>query len=259
MPLRIIVIAEAEADRRMVCGLIDLKVTHHAPDWFDHEQRVEQLDALREWSGLEAGTLFTSWSRLKHLRQSVNTKSPGVRTLGFSRSSVRGYDGAAVRTAIILTVLHEEKTDVLLFSRDLDGQHSEQRRESIITGATDARQHGLHVFLAIQNPMREAWLLNGFHPQNSVERRALADEQKSLQFDPCMEAHRLDSSDEALPRSAKRVLRSLSGGHSTREEDCWAKADWNRMRANGVGTGLRRFLDEVKTTLVPLITGEAAQ
>jgi hypothetical protein len=38
MPARIAVIAEAEADRRQVCELIDRKIREHAPEWWDDAQ-----------------------------------------------------------------------------------------------------------------------------------------------------------------------------------------------------------------------------
>ncbi len=257
-PVRIVVVAEAEADRRMVCGLIDRKVAHHAPQWWhDQDDVAAQLNASREWIGLEARTEFTRWNRLKHLTlQTEQGKAPGVRTLGFNRLGVRHHDRESMRTALIHFMLMQPPPDALVISRDLDGQHPEERRASLEAGAQEAVGKGVRLVLATQAPMREAWLLNGFVVRTEAEREAHQRECASIRFDPCCEAERLTVADESAIRSAKRALRALTNGDSEREEACWAETDWLLLRERGLNTGLKMFLDAVKEHLVRLVTGE---
>ncbi len=242
----------------MVCGLIDRKIAHHAPQWWvDQDDVVSQLNTSRAWCGLEAGTEFTRWNHLKYLtRQTDRGKAPGVRTLGFDRLGVRHYDRESMRTALIHFMLMQPPAAALVISRDLDGQHPEERRASLEAGAQEANEKGVPLVLAIQAPMREAWLLNGFVACTGAEREAHERECTFIRFDPCREAERLTVADESATRNAKRALRVLTNGNSEREEACWAEAEWHLLRERGMNTGLRAFLDAVKEHLVRLVTGE---
>ena len=212
-PVRIVVVAEAEADQRMVCGLIDRKIAHHAPNWFDRENTVEELNALREWCGLESGSHFTRWNRLKELaRQTEINKAPGARVIGFGSRRTHGYDWSSLRAAIIHFERLRPQADALVVSRDLDKSRSEERRASLVEGERVAVERGVRLTMAIQSPMREAWLLNGFVPRNQREREMLASELEMVRFDPCCKAEDMDVADEAAPRSAKRALRVLTNG-----------------------------------------------
>lgn len=255
-PVRIVVVAEAEADRRMVCGLIDRKIAHHAPDWFDRDDAAAQLDALRVWCGLEPGVLFTRWNSLKYLSQPGSDKAPGLRALGFGPLQGQGYDRPSMRKALIHFKLMQPPADALVISRDLDGQHTDERRASLEEGASEINSDGVCICLAIQNPMREAWLLNGFDLKTPTERKVFESERAAIGFDPCCQAERLSTADESALRSAKRVLRVLSGDNREREEACWLESEWPVLRERGLKTGLTAFLDAVKDRLVQLVTGE---
>lgn len=256
-PVRIVVVAEAEADQRMVCGLIDRKIAHHAPDWFDHENTVEELTALREWCGLAPGSHFTRWNRLKELaRQTESNKAPGARVIGFGSRRTHGYDWSSLRAAIIHFERLHPQADALVVSRDLDKSCSEERLASLEEGERVAVERGVHLVMAIQTPMREAWLLNGFIAKSQREREVLASELEMVRFDPCCKAEDMDVADETAPRSAKRALRALTNGNAEREEACWRDSDWQLLRERGIATRLKAFLNDVRDRLVQLVTGE---
>lgn len=117
-------------------------------------------------------------------------------------------------------------------------EHLEFRQLRIVIGCPDLE--------------REAWVLAGFEPENAAERARLDGEHGDLGFSPCEEAHRLRDKDDRGQRSPKRVLAAFTSGEAGREERCWTDTPLERLRARGVESGLRRFLDEVAGSIVPL-------
>ena len=257
--MRLLVIAEAEADRRMVCGLVDRKIVRHAPDWFDREKATEELIALRTWCGLEPGTLFTRWHSLRQLTAEAKLGGfRGVAALGRPRSEVRGYDYETVRKALILCVRLVPAPDAVVIVRDLDRGDADVRCDSIRRARADAPTSPA-VFLALPRPKREAWLLNGFSPGSPAEEKVLNELHAELGFHPCREAHSLTAEAPGSKRDIKRVFDQINAQDATRVERCWEEAAWGILRAHGVETGLAQFLEEVKTYLVPVVTGQPAE
>lgn len=259
MPMRLLVIAEAEADRRMVCGLVDRKIVHHAPDWFDREKASEELAVHRTWCGLEPGAPFTRWGSLKQMTTGARLGGfRGIAALGRPRPEARGYDYETVRKALILCARLAPVPDAVLIVRDLDRGVAAERRESIQRARADALAVPA-VFLAMPCPKREAWLLNGFSPGSPAEEKVLDELRAGLGFHPCQEAHSLTAETPGSKRDAKRVFDLLNAGDNTRVERCWEEATWEVLRTRGEGTGLTQFLDEVRTRLVPMVTGQPSR
>lgn len=256
MPVRLLVIAEADADRRMVCGLVDRKIVRHAPAWFDHGAVAPELDALRTWCGLESGTLFTPWIALKKMTTGANLGGfRGVAALGRPRPEARGYDYETVRKALILCARMEPTPDVVLIVRDLDRGDLKERRDSI----ERARQDGPTqppVLLAMPLPKREAWLLNGFSPNTDKEESLLANLRAELGCHPCAEAHRLTAETHGAKKDIKRVFNEINEGDDMRIERRWEEASWDTLRTRGLESGLTSFLEEVKTRLLQKVIGQ---
>ena len=256
MPTRILVVAEAEADWRMVTHLIDRKSLHHAPDWMKDDP--ESIAAHREWCGLEANTAFTTLSRLKRIAKDKQKSGfRGAGPLGFSSSMPRGYEWPSLRKVFILSVLGPNPgPDVIVYTRDMDRQLLE-RKESIEDAISKMPDLPFAVVMANANPKREAWILNGFVASNASEEARLQEVRDELHFDPCEAAEGLDASTHGALKDAKRVLRRLTGSDPERELDC-LNAPWGVLRQRGKGTGLADFLDEIKRQIVPRVTGQPA-
>ena len=250
MPARIVVVAEAEIDRRHACELIDRKVLHHAPDWLD----AQQLEQERSWSGIVPGTRFTRWKELKSLSLNPGALRGGG-LIGFKRSGPRHFDYLAARKALVHCALRTPRADAVVLMRDMDDRPSE-RAASIKRAAEDTRGASFIIMLALPISKREAWSLNGFVAQSTSERRLLDDVRAKLGFDPCSRAESLDAMMHGAKRDAKRVLNQLTGGVGSREAKCWQQTEWKVLRERGEATQLSDFLVAVRDQLVPLVTGK---
>jgi hypothetical protein len=250
MPARIAVIAEADADRRQVCELVGRKLRAHAPDWWDDEQ----LAAEREYCGLLPGTLFTRWRELRDLPSPEGALRRGG-FIGFS-GRMRHFDYPLGRKAPLSCTLASPLMDAVILIRDMDNQPKE-RAASLHEARGEIPAHRLKIALALPNAKREAWVLNGFEPQDEKERAALEAVRQELAFDPLSHAEKLDATTHGAKADAKRVLARLINDH-TREARCWTATSWQILRQRGVHSGLTAFLQEVKDHLVPLVTGQPA-
>jgi hypothetical protein len=241
--MEIVVVAESRSDKQMACGLADRVIIENTPDWIG-----DQIEVNRRWRGFDSGTEFTKWSELKGIASEVK-----VRILGHRHHEIGGFDYAAARKAIVLcTVLEEEGIEGLLLVRDMDRQLDERRR-SLNEARSHANLDNLAVLFALPNPMREAWLLNGFVPADEEERQRLQKEKAEIGCDPCEVAETLSGRRDSDRKSPKRILRALTAGERDREENCWKETPLAVLATRGIRTGLVDFLQEVKCTLVPLL------
>lgn len=249
MPVRIVVIAESDADRRHICALVDRKIRDHAPDWWDERQ----IEHEREWCGLEPGTLFTPWAQLKRFK----ARAGALRSSGFigfdGRTGERRYDYPATRIALMVCHLAEPRPDAVVLVRDMD-KDPKSRRASIC--AAEAEFCSLRVVLALPEAKREAWVLNGFVPRDEGEQARYREVSEDFSFDLVMRAEELHAEKHGTKRDAKRVLRALMPPE--REEACWMETPWAVLRANGEGSGQAEFLAAVKDRLVPLFADQRA-
>jgi hypothetical protein len=109
------------------------------------------------------------------------------------------------------------------------------------------------IVLGCAHPMREAWVLCGFEPDGDEERSRLQVLRQELGFSPSEHSHRLDAKDEHAKRSAKRVLRILTGGDHAREQRCWQVTSLETLHDRGEQTGLRAYLIELEDHVVSLV------
>ena len=145
--------------------------------------------------------------------------------------------------------------DAIALVWDMDDQGDDRRR-----GLAQGRAAVfLPMVLGRPDPEREAWVIAGFEPENAAERDRLEAEQRSLKFDPRVEARRLRDKNDRAPRNAKRVLAALTGGDPEREARCWIEAPLATLRARGGESGLAAFLDEVATCLGALLDPRTAR
>jgi hypothetical protein len=107
------------------------------------------------------------------------------------------------------------------------------------------------VVIGVAHLKRECWVLAGFEPANDHEQARLEAIVRDLTFDPRLHPERLTAKGDGELRSAKRVVRFLTGS-AEREEDCWLLTPLARLRERGQQTGLTAYLDEVEERLVPL-------
>ena len=146
--------------------------------------------------------------------------------------------------------------DAILLVGDMDGE-AKNRKVGLAQAREQAEQlNFFRIILGSPDAMREAWVLSGFEPKTDEEESILKDLRSELGFSPLDESHRLDSSDEQSRKSAKRVLRKLTGGDYSREEPCWQETPLETLKARGASNGLADFLQEVENIILPLISSK---
>jgi hypothetical protein len=242
-----IVVAENEADARMVCALADrvLVEDEKSPDWLDETV----LPHVREWTSFEGSYICTRWTAIHTLYQ--EHKLPRYR--GHVEGQAQGVDTAITRKAIRLALKLRQQRDIiaLVLSRDLDSQH--ERKDGMQQAAAEV-EGKLPVAIAAQYPKREAWILNGFWGDSEQDKERLATIRQRLNFDPCEEAHRLrySSATSDSARDPKRIIDELEIDFE-RERRGWAEVELDILRMRGENTYLRHYLDEVQEKLLPLL------
>jgi hypothetical protein len=142
-----IVVAENEADARMVCALVDRVLLEESPEWLDETI----LPHVREWTSFEGGYVCTRWTAIHTLYQ--EHKLPRYR--GHVDGNPQGVDTAITRKAIRLTLKFQQQRDILalVLSRDLDSQH--ERKDGMQQAVAEV-EGKLTVAIAAQYPKREA-------------------------------------------------------------------------------------------------------
>ena len=239
-----VVIVEGPEDARTACALADRVVVEGGPHWLD----AYKQDQMRTWRGLQSTADFTQWTEVKTLAQERD-----IRSLGFPASgSPGGADLAQARKAIILHTLmmDEQEAPVLLLVRDTDAER-QSRRDLEQARRQSKTPEWLTVVVGVAHPKREAWVLNGFDPEDVDEEEALTQMKQELGCDPRLDAHTLTASSSGAKTNAKRVLRTLVGSED-RERRCWEETDLATLWERGEETGLRAFLPGVKERLLPL-------
>ncbi len=144
-------------------------------------------------------------------------------------------------------------SDAVLLIRDVDDQG---KRRQGLEQARAIYSSLTRIIIGVAIPERECWVLSGFDPEDEEEERRLAAEIQKLGSDPCLRSHELTAGkDDQATRSPKRVLAVLTGGRWERQRKCWQATDLSVLADRGRANGLRDYLEEVRTLLVPLITG----
>lgn len=238
----LVVVCEADADRRTATGLAD-RVLCHEIEWLD----PESLDLHRRWQGLKERSPYLEWRRTATL-----ARERGLRPHGHFDGRPGAPDAYAARRALLLLAMETKIPDAVLLIRDSDG---EMERRTGLEQARAERAWPFPVILGLAHPKRECWVLAGFEPRNDAERERLANARRSLGFDPRSNAQRLLASQPGALSDAKRVLSDLTLGSFDREAACWMECDLRVLRELGEATGLTAYLDEILERLVPIFAG----
>lgn len=248
--MRLVAFCEAAADFQIASELVDRVLREAGPDWVGDVLDTAP-DGVRSWRGIGGGMFFVLRDLTKH------ADDLGVRVLhGHFDGRPGAADAVMGRTvfAIVRTLVNRgDAIDAALVIRDMDDQP--ERQTGLGHARTEARAWAtFRIVLGCARAKREAWVLCGFEPENDDEHARLNELRQELGFQPHEHAYRLDAKDEQAKRSAKRVLRQLTGDDRGREEQCWKETPLDTLRARGELTGLRDYLEELEQHLVPLIT-----
>ncbi len=243
--MKFAIVCEARADREIAQSLAD-RVVLEDVDWAEGI-----LDSLREWCNevrADGQQWILEWTSVRHLAEVLN-----IRIRGHFNGEVGAPDAATARRAVLVLQKLISPEAVFLI-RDADNHQNRK------TGLEQARRHFkdqmLKVVIGLANAEREAWVLAGYQPKDEFEQELLAKERQHLGFDPCERSEELTAGrDDTAKRSPKRVLNVLSNGSKEREQECWTQTTLETLRRRGEANGLTDYLHEVKTSIVPLLTG----
>ncbi len=244
MTLAFVVVCEAEADFRTAAGLAD-RVIREGADWITEEG----MNDYRRWRGLDDRQPYILWRQVGELARQAR-----IRVHGHFDGQPGELDAQMARKALRLLESWKGGLDGVLLIRD-DDRRTERRKG--LEQARATRTIACPVVIGLAHLKRECWALVGFEPRGPEEQSTLSALMAELGFDPRTESQRLTGRDDGELRSAKRVLRLLTGSPE-READCWLLAPLALLRARGQEVGLTAYLDEVKAFLVPLFTGRTA-
>ncbi|MBN3894349.1 MAG: hypothetical protein HWQ41_03465 [Nostoc sp. NOS(2021)] len=253
-----IVIVESGADARTATKLAE-RVLMEQIDWLE----PDIIKYIFNWSGLQAGTEHSCWSDVDKIiddaKEKLIYKSP--RFLGHSNKGVPFKADGAISIKVLKLVDFLQRTrqiKAIIFIRDLDNQP--ERREGLEQARSEHinRQPQLKIVIGTANPKREAWVLNGFIASNQEE-QILEEIKTLLNFDPCIESHRLRSTSQKEPdriRNPKVIVEQLTSKDMKREQQCWENTSLNLLRQRGVHTGLTAYIQEIEQHLTPIILSE---
>lgn len=235
----IVVVCEADADRRTACTLAD-RVLCETVDWMV----PETIEHLRQYRGIHDQEPYLKWTKMKEIAQRRH-----VVAHGFVDGEPRKADAAMAERALLLLATLDPVASAAIITRDAD---KECQRSEGFKQARGARRWPFEVVIGIANTKRECWVLAGYEPHDDAERTLLDRERKELGFDPRSSADQLTASDAGAKRDAKRVLKALTGGVRDREDACLEETDLALLKQRGATTGLAAYLVEVEERLVPL-------
>jgi hypothetical protein len=240
-----VVACEGFADRATGTEIAD-RVLQSVIEWL---QGIA-LDDIREWRGLVPGEPFLAWKRLPTL-----ARERGIRAHGLFGGEPGVADAVATRRALLLIEHSAGAHDAVVLLRDLDNDPDRRRG---LAQALAERPWPVPVLMGIASAKREAWVLNGFDARNAAETARLEEMRQELGFDPVSHAERLDAAEHGAKRDAKRVLAVLCDGDAERERSCWQDTDLNVLADRGLGSGLAKYVRDIREKLVPVVAGTAA-
>jgi hypothetical protein len=248
-----IVIVEADADFQIATKLAE-RVLLEKIEWLESEL----LSDLFQWNRLLENTRYSCWKDMGKIIEIA--KRSGYRSpkfLGHGKEGAIKSDGAVTRKILNLVRFLQRNRQIkaVLLIRDLDNQT--ERKEGIekARGEDRDRSPSLAIIIGIADRNREAWVLNGFIA-SSEETSLLKQIKSELQFDPCVESHRLRSVSKETSdrvRNPKFILDQLTNNNVDREKRCWEETDLAYLRNVGTNTGLTDYLVEIEQRLLPLL------
>lgn len=231
---RVAVAAESLGDASWIQDLID-RVLVDEVEWLDPEQ-LQYLRAYPHELQLD----------LHHAFEQARAKGLPVR--GHFDGEPGASDAQMFRAVLALMADEEEPPDAAVLSRDVDND-PERRRG--LEQARAAAEWPFAVLGALANPELEAWQVATFQPESDDEREVLKTLRKELGFQPHKHPERLTSTNNAGPKDAKRVRRTLFAHRDARE--AWLLAPLARLVERGGDCGLTDFIAEALHALPPLL------
>ncbi|MEO0414420.1 MAG: hypothetical protein AAF226_05655 [Verrucomicrobiota bacterium] len=251
MALQIVVIAEARADYLVTSHLVDRTVLESAstPSWLTEDPPL--LEQERHYCGLDPESDFSERRKMKAKSAGFGKKQAVFVGKFGSRKSMPS-DMWDTKRCIENTVISCPNCDALILSRDSDGD--EERVDSWYKTAEESQPHvNFTIIIAGQICKLEAWILNGFEPQNNSEAAALKEVRTRLGFSPVIQSERLTARSAGAKKDAKQILDKLAISYD-RKEKCWQQTDLGTLNTNGQGSGLSRYLTDVSEKILPLFS-----
>ncbi len=243
MSKKFYVISEARADFITATELADRMLLHEI-DWLDDEL----IESQREWVGEDSPGIHLAWTMVSYRAREV-----GIRVQGHFNGEPGLPDARAARRAILYVLSQFKPVDAVVLIRDLDDQH--ERKDGLEQARSEDRS-GTKIVIGFARCERESWVISGFEPENDDEKQRLREEEQKLGVNPCHRSHELTAGKSDLAvRSPKRVLKVLTADQWERQQRCWKVTALSVLRERGAENGLVDYLDEIKTHLVPTITG----
>ncbi len=217
---RILVMCEAEADFQTTTGLVDRVLKEQGPEWLADVMETSP-ESQRSWQPDGKGRAFFDVHKLDdYCDEHEVRRHPG---------HFGGKPGAAnarmARKAFLLTRRLRQKGQpiaAIVLVVDMDGD-AKDRKQGLEQARTAEDWTDFKIVIGCPDLEREAWVFNGFEPQDESERAVLLALHEELGFSPVERAQELTAHDDFSKKSSKRVLKVLTGGSRDREAACWMK------------------------------------
>ncbi|MCI0704818.1 MAG: hypothetical protein L0241_27485 [Planctomycetia bacterium] len=240
MSWSIALVCEAPADRRTAVRLTTRVVCDHESvrDWMQPE--------YLQFRGYRPEDEQLLWREVKTTAIANN-----VSVIGFINGLPVSPDAHNALRALILFNRLDPRPDAVMLIRDSD---DDLERRDGLHQARDAEPWKFKVVIGFAHTKRECWHICGFEPKDEDERQRLENERQHLGFDPRTRSHELTAKHDPKndKRSAKRVLSVLTADDFDREGECLTAIAV--LHDRGEENGLRAFLEELRTILVPMFT-----
>lgn len=263
MTLKFILFAEDQLSAHAAAELADrvfleTEVRRQA-SWIE----ASHLPNLRTWSGILETTAFGpseaphgSYTPVKKIKRLYLEHRKALRLPRMLKKPQPGASQEYVqarRAWILARRLADRDAELaaVVFVRDIDQEAQRIRDVEQTLNDVDER---LPLALALPQPEVEAWVLNGYEPQDDGERQALETQCGLAGFDVCAQAERFPKSKPGATLDIKNVVAELTADEYERQRQCWQDTSLDTLRERGQQTGLTAYLGAVEAKLLPLVT-----
>jgi hypothetical protein len=254
----ILLICEGPSDPRVARGFAE-RVCQERIEWLR-----DSPEAFLPWRGLEdrpklpkksgEDPEYLKWSSVKTLYNALGLPDINGRFDGQPEKPKATVALKALRLAA------QRQPSAVVMVCDADNQpESRAGLEQARRKYEVEQMQPVPVVIGVADRCREAWVLVGYVPRNAREQERHKTLTRELTFDPSREPHRLRHPRSGQARHAKDVLENLCDGDLGREQPCWAETPLETLKENGEACGLKAYLEEIETRLVPVYDPGKAQ